>query len=510
MLVQAAFHSLRSYRREKILESIKLFFTKRTTVIAMIATIVSGLAVHFYKFTNDLPTWDSMYLIDAPIKGTSNFGRWFSGISANLLSSEYSVPWVIGLVSLILLALTVALLTDLFEIHQTFYILLTAVLLVTFPSVTATFAYMEWADAYFLSFFFSILAVYLCIKRKRTYLLPALLISLSMGIYQVYFSTAIICFLLYLFKRHILDNERLMKQKWIVLSFSINLLLGVVLYFVINKLNLAYWGIDLSEYQGVDSVGLLSLDGYMQAFVKTIDSFGSFFMGKSELTLYLVLNAAFLLLFAILLLLVFVIAGVRKFASLLVFFVASLVVSHVYYFASSGVLYHTVMIVNIYFVFFLAILILMNVKMSKFLIHTNVIVLMLLAFYHFVNANVAYTQMQMSYEKSYFTATEIMTKADSINDGSIRDIVVAGGVKSPKDSIEALPKITGASSDLFLKKEPHYLKFFQYYLNRPYEPVDEKKRVRILESREFKKMDVYPNGEYAKVIDDTIVVKLSK
>jgi len=168
------------------------------------------------------------------------------------------------------------------------------------------------------------------------------------------------------------------------------------------------------------------------------------------------------------------------------------------------------MIVNIYFVFFLAILILMNVKMSKFLINANVIVLMLLAFYHFVNANVAYTQMQMSYEKSYFTATEIMTKADSINDGSIRDIVIAGGVKSPKDSIEALPKITGASSDLFLKKEPHYLKFFQYYLNRPYEPVDEKKRARILESREFKKMDVYPNGEYAKVIDDTIVVKLSK
>lgn len=330
------------------------------------------------------------------------------------------------------------------------------------------------------------------------------------GHLQVYFSTAIICFLLYLFKKHILDDERLLAQKRIAIKFCINLLLGVILYFVINKLSLAYWGAEMSNYQGVDSVGLLSAEGYMEAFVKTFKSFGWFFIGAKEISLYLVLNMAFLILLAALLLIVFVVAGARKFASLLLFLAAGFVASHIYYFASPGVHYHTIMIINIYFVFFLAILILMNVKMSKILLNANLMVLMLLAFYHFINTNIAYTQMQMSYEKSYFKATQIMNKIDSINDGSIREIMITGKTEKPEEDIKALPQITGASSASFITNRDHYLRFFRFYLNRPYQLVDEHKSRKISKTKEFKQMDAYPYGEYAKVIDHTIVIRLSK
>ncbi|WLV24677.1 glucosyltransferase domain-containing protein [Aciduricibacillus chroicocephali] len=494
--------------------SIKVFFKKRSTLIAMVATVLSGLLIHMYKFVNHLPNWDSMYLIKASIRGMSHTGRWLSGPLANTISSEYSLPWVVALLSLLFLSLSVALLTDLFEIEKPLYIVLASVLLTSFPAVTATFAYMEWADVYFLSFLLGILAVYISVRGRRTLLLSGLLISLSMGIYQVYLSTAIIVFLLYIFKRYLLDEEHFVNLLRVIRKFSLSVIIGGIVYFVVNKLNLTFWGLELSNYQGVNSVGLLDAEGYVQAFVKTFKTLGLLFMGSKEFSFYLLLNAIFLVL---LILLTFIVILMNRFKigkliGLVFFGLALFVATHIYYYVSESVQYHTLMMINSYFIYFLAVLMLtkLKIRIPKVIVYTVIPVFALLSYHNFVNANIAYTQMQMSYEKSYFTANEIMNRMDALNDGSIHEIYIYGKAQKESDNIKTLPVIMGASSDAFLSFEDHYVRFFNYYLGRPYEIADEEKKAQIRKSTDFKKMNAYPYGDYVKVIDHTMVVRLSK
>lgn len=496
------------------MESIKSFFIKRTTIIAIAATVASGLIIHMYKIVNPLPNWDGMYLIKSSLRGMSHTGRWLSGPIANTMSSPYSLPWVLGVLALVFLALAMALLVDLFEIKKTSYIILSAFVLTAFPSVAATFTYIEWADAYFLSFLFAILAVYLCVKGKKMFLLSALFISLSLGIYQTYFSVTLICFLLYIFKKYILDGERFANQLSVVYKFVAAVLIGVVLYFVLNKVNLAYWNLELSNYQGVDSVGLLSPAEYLEAFKKTFKSIALLFMGSKELSYYLVLNGLFLI---ILLALGGIVLSKNRFniyrlAFTIIFLLGFFVSSHIFFFFSPGVQYHTLMMINLYFIYFLAIVILTRkyIRIPKLLANSMAVILMLLVYYNFVNANVAYTQMHLSYEKSSFAAAEIMNRMDSKNDGTIKEIYVVGKLQKESDGVEAIPEIMGASSDAYLSFEDHFQRYFNYYLGRKYEIAEGDKKDEIRKQKAFQEMNVYPYGNYTKVIDGTMVVRLSK
>ena len=152
----------------------------------------------------------------------------------------------------------------------------------------------------------------------------------------------------------------------------------------------------------------------------------------------------------------------------------------------------------------------LRVRIPRPIIYAILGVFSLLSFHNFINANIAYTQMKLSYEKSYFTATEIMNRMDTLNDGRIDEIYVYGRTEKESDDIETLPEIKGASSDAFLSFEEHYVLFFKYYLGRSYEIADENKKRDIRKSEEFKKMDSYPYGDYVKVIDHTMVIRLSR
>ena len=81
--------------------------------ITFFSALVFGLAAHFYKLTNWLPNWDSLvFRYDA--QDMLHFGRYFLSLACGF-SSYYDLPWLNGLLSLLLLACAAAVIADLFQ-----------------------------------------------------------------------------------------------------------------------------------------------------------------------------------------------------------------------------------------------------------------------------------------------------------------------------------------------------------------------------------------------------------
>ena len=83
---------------------------KRSWKLAFLAAFITGFLVHIYKFTNTL------YIRDSPLnvytsQNIVGSGRWFLSIACGF-SSWFDLPWVNGLFSLALIALTAAVVVE--------------------------------------------------------------------------------------------------------------------------------------------------------------------------------------------------------------------------------------------------------------------------------------------------------------------------------------------------------------------------------------------------------------
>lgn len=71
------------------------------------------------------------------------------------------MPWVNGALSLLYISLASILLVELFELQECASCVLLALLIVSFPTVTASFAFMFTADGYMMAFLMAVLGIYL-------------------------------------------------------------------------------------------------------------------------------------------------------------------------------------------------------------------------------------------------------------------------------------------------------------------------------------------------------------
>ena len=105
---------------------------------AFISAFICGLMIHLPAMLMDVPNHDgldSMYFSQNMIIS----GRWFLA-AVCAASSFYTVPWIIGLIGILELAVTAVLLVRIFETKEKVSICLISGLLVAFPSLASTFA----------------------------------------------------------------------------------------------------------------------------------------------------------------------------------------------------------------------------------------------------------------------------------------------------------------------------------------------------------------------------------
>ncbi len=233
---------------------------------AFFGTIIIGLMTHLYQFTNKLYNYDELANMPAGYGTGAESGRWFLTLLGDKLAVEfgnYSIPLLNGMISVLLLAVSAALVVDMFRVKSKFFATAIGGFMVAFPAVVCSFYFMYTVVFYYLALFMSVLAAYLVVKFPKNILLhgvSVVLIACAIGTYQSYYSnTACLLLMMVIMLCVGIDGEKNWKEILMTaVRYLAVLILGMVLYFVLNKFFLAFWGMSLNSYQGIDSMGQIT------------------------------------------------------------------------------------------------------------------------------------------------------------------------------------------------------------------------------------------------------------
>lgn len=240
---------------------------------AVVSALVYGMLVHLFALTNILHNHDNIASQPGGYGLGVDMGRWFLEILGRFFDKaglNYNLPSVNGYIYIALLALAAALLVSALKIRSKVSAALMGALFVAFPTVTATMIYRYTTIFYGISAVLAVLAVWVPGKFRGSLLVSAVLVGLSMGIYQAYVPLTIALFVLQLIcegLRGEADAKQLVMQGlWDCLA----LVLGLVVYFVGSKISVAAYGLSLVDYQGVSTMGNISVSQLPRLVVKAL------------------------------------------------------------------------------------------------------------------------------------------------------------------------------------------------------------------------------------------------
>ena len=175
------------------------------------STIVAGMLSHGFVFTNKLPNSDDLLNIRAYGGGISH-GCWLKGLMGPVISKftgNYTNPWIIGVISIVLIAAAACFIVEALEIKSIAAAGVTGALIVSFPALTGSFLFMYMSAYFALAVFMISGGVWLLATEKRWIYIVAgvLLISCSMGIYQAYFPLAAGLLLISLIRKCLCESD---------------------------------------------------------------------------------------------------------------------------------------------------------------------------------------------------------------------------------------------------------------------------------------------------------------
>lgn len=255
---------------------IREWYQKKETAvkIAFFAAVIFGLMTHLYQFTNKLYNYDELANTPGGNGASVEQGRWFLKWMGDILvkytGGVYSLPLLNGLLSLLLLAVSAALIVEMFQVNNWMSAAFIGGFTVIFPAVVCMFFYMFTAVFYAVGIFFSVLAAYLAVRYPKNLILhlgSILLLACSLGIYQAYFPNTVCLFVMSVILAAAFREERKTWKEVLFMSFRYIgvLAAGMLVYFLINMAVLKFHGIEMIHYQGGANMGQISLHQLLSA-----------------------------------------------------------------------------------------------------------------------------------------------------------------------------------------------------------------------------------------------------
>lgn len=488
--------------------------------LAFVATWIGGLLAHAYRFFNFLPTGDTMHSFYGT-GATYRSGRWFLDW-ASRVSTNYELTWVNAALSLLYISIAVVMIIELLEIKNRISIILVAVLIVTFPTVTSTFAYMFTADGYMMAFMLAVVGIYLTEKYKFGLLLGILCVCLSMSTYQAYLSVSLVLVVIICIKRILLDGKNFVQALLAEYKQAITLVGGAVLNKVLTNVINDYVGMILTSYQGINDVHMLTIEDNLKAVRTSWDGFKLFFMvGEwADGSVYSRLNQLILVL-----LLAFSVYFVvkkkvykRPFALCCVIaaYLCMPMLVYVIRFVSVKVVYHALMVMSLSLVYVFVVLLIEHFdssnKLERVLKLVAIVVLCGICYVNTLSANYSYYQMNLSYEKSYAIALDVLSRVEAMEEFDGAQKIAICGVYDASTAIivPTTPEIVGVSNGTVLASQNHYLAMWKYCMGRVYAGATVEEIVAVQQTEAYLGMNTYPYAGCVDVIGDVVVVKLSE
>lgn len=236
----------------------KSLINKRNLLIILITFILLFLT-HLPLMTKNILSADIL-LNNGFYNGYSweiSLGR-FGLYVIGLLKCFLTIPHIDILISYFIISISLVILFYLFSFRKKEDIILYILIICLNPITSATLLFNYCSIGYTLAFLCSILSVYIYYKEEnkiKKYLFSLILIVVALSMYQAYLSVIVTTFIIYNIKL-LLEKKENFKLS---LKYILTLLIGVLLYFIIMKISLLVFHVNMSNYSGADKIGLQTL-----------------------------------------------------------------------------------------------------------------------------------------------------------------------------------------------------------------------------------------------------------
>ena len=477
-----------------------------------LAALLTGLLAHGFAFTNKLLNHDEIESLFG--KGaTVTSGRWGLEL-VKVLFPDWSMPWIYGLLSVVLLAISVCLIVRILGIQSKPLQALLGALMLAFPSVTGTFCFMFTSSAYALAFLFAVGSVYVYMfARKLRLPLSVLLLVAALGIYQAYISVAA-CLYMLLMIEDVLDKDASPVR---IVLFGLKALammaVSIAVYYGITQLVFLVTGAEFNSYVTDNVNGSVSLlrrvrmayDSFLYVF-----EFRNFALITTEASRYI-----HIILSALILLGLGAIAWRNRkplnTALLLVLIALLPLAIECMYLIMSKESIHTLVIYSFTTVYMLAIIVIERLPGRAGRVYRDALSLLLavVALANVYYANMVYLKLDLQYENAsaFYTSLCAQIKDTDGFDENSR-LAVIGQL----DNLLYIPEeldtelMMGPAHDLvnIYSRE----NFFRYYLGFEIPFASEDELAMLENDSRVAAMSEYPYYGSVQKIDDYIVVKL--
>lgn len=495
---------------------------KKEWRLAFLAAFVTGLLIHMPAMLSDIPNHDGLSSIYFD-QNMITSGRWFLTVACGF-SSFYTIPWVIGLLGLFFLGVAAAALTELLEVRRKWAVVAVSGLLVAFPALVSTFAYVFTLDGYMLALMMAVLAVLFTKKYRYGFLPGGLCLALSLGTYQGYLAFAMI---LSVFSILMLAMERLGTAEKVKrgLRYLYMGVLGAVLYYVILQVLLQLQGKELDSYQGISGLSSgLSSAGIIGRIAGMYRDFAGFSLKGNVLWNNWISAAAWILLLCAALVAAVLLAVKRKwwkspwfFVIIVVALLALPLVTNVILMVSPSVTYHLLM--RYQWVLFPIGLIAFTsryageIRMGAALEWAVFGAAFALVFFYGVTDNIGYSNLHKRYEKTYAYCVRLLDRIEQ-TPGYYPGIPIAmvgavGDEQFPETDItsEVTSGMIGINGDSLLYTGENYRLFLQNYLGATLNILPAEAMSEMYYDDEYIAMDSFPGENSIKIIDGVMYIK---
>lgn len=516
--------------------------------IAFWSAFLIGLLVHMPQLLSDIPNHDGL----ASMHFNQNMitsGRWFLTVACGF-SSYYTIPWVIGILSMALLGLVSAVLTEFFEVHKKEIICIISALLVTFPAIASTFAYVFTMDGYMLALLLAVLAVLLTKKYKKGFFAGAVCLAFSMGIYQAYLPFAILLCIYGMFMSFMdssnfvldsskmdfskLQSSKLQKNSFLTavhmgIRYFCMGVLGVIFYYIILQVLLLVQGKVLANYQGINGMTAIEKDSFLSIIIKIYRDFVGFTLRGNVIWNNFFSAAALLFLAGMSGITLFTLCYNKGWWKKIWFYLIAAVVlfglpiaTNIILIISPQVTYHLLM--RYQWVVYIIIMVVFldryggsfGKKGKRFQngIAWGILISSIILIGNYsVTDNIAYSNLQKRYEKTYAYCIRLLDRIEQ-TPGYYQGIPIAmigvvGDNEYPLTDI-TLPvtsNMIGMNGDVLLYTGANYQLFIKHYLGATLNILPAEVMEEIYYSKEYYEMESFPKADSIRIINGIMYVK---
>lgn len=499
---------------------------RKRLLICVISTFIFGLAAHAYGLLNNIFSHDSLNALYAD--STENLakiavGRFLVPV-VRMFRGSIAIPWLIGLIALVLISLSVYLTVKIFDVKSNAAAVLISGFMVTNVTVTAiTATYVHELDVDMFALFMSCLAAYFWKKGKKIpdLISVALFLLLSMAIYQSYAEVTVTLMILVLILNAV-EGENVKNVFIKGIKGVVPVGIAAVLYFALNKLLCFIFKTDVLER--VDITAEYN-DTVLHRFVMLFKGIAVSFLTPAGI--YSVILIAAVNIVIIVGIIIAIIALIKKHRINAGGICMILMLAVMLPFGLNGVSVlshidvHDVMKYSFWFVYVFAIVVffryfsLISENKAKTAIKVvSAVCAAIILWNNILVSNAAYLKKDLEHGVTLTTMNRVIDDLEDFEGFKAGETEVAfvGFVNGQKTypGFETVARIAGLRNTMATGALKHteyydpYNDFFKYFMNYPMKLSEKDYR----EDPTVQVMPSYPEDGYIRWYGDTLIVKL--